>query len=498
MPLLLPSHVDVAVIGGGPAGSSAARLLSDWGHSVLLVDRGAGRNPLAESLPPSATRLLETIGVRQAVDEAGFVTATGNTVWWGDGVMRIEPFPEGKRGYQVLSTTFDAVLRQHAAKGGARVLQPATALGVGTVGSVGDEAHLVTIELDGARHEVRATWVLDCTGRAGFMSRTVSRRVERAARTVALVGVWERDGGWELPDETHTLVESSPRGWGWSIPVSATTRFFTVMLDPGHARVADRGGAAAQYSEEVARLPALGEVAARGRLTAPPWACDATPYAHQPVVAPRTLLVGDAASCIDPLSSFGVKKALATGWLAAITVNTARRSPHLTVQATTFYAEREREFERAASQRLAALSRDAMGPGDSPFWESRAALAEDGDDDDMVQRLRRDADVLQAFEQLKERPSVALRRSGHYREEPRLLIRGNQMALEPHLTMSPFSHGLRYLRGVDLVTVAAIATTESDVGGMYDHYVRRNGPISLPDFLGALSVLVGKGGLEFT
>ena len=64
--------------------------------------------------------------------------------------------------------------------------------------------------------------------------------------------------------------------------------------------------------------------------------------------------------------------------------------------------------------------------------------------------------------------------------------------------MSPFSHGLRYLRGVDLVTVAAIATTESDVGGMYDHYVRRNGPISLPDFLGALSVLVGKGGLEFT
>ena len=158
MPLLLPSHVDVAVIGGGPAGSSAARLLSDWGHSVLLVDRGAGRNPLAESLPPSATRLLEAIGVRQAVDEAGFVTATGNTVWWGNGEMRIEPFPEGKRGYQVLSTTFDAVLRQHAAKGGARVLQPATALGVATGGSVGDDAHLVTIELDGARHEVRATW----------------------------------------------------------------------------------------------------------------------------------------------------------------------------------------------------------------------------------------------------------------------------------------------------------------------------------------------------
>ena len=472
-------------------------MLAEWGYSVLLVDRGAGRNPLAESLPPSASSLLETIGVRQAIDGAGFVRASGNTVWWGDGAARVEQFPQGRLGYQVLSTAFDEVLRRHAAGSGVRVLQPATALAVRRGPDSDDETHVVTIESGVARHEVRAGWVLDCTGRAALTSRSVSRRLERSARTVALIGVWEREGGWALPDESHTLVESSPRGWGWSIPVTRTARYFAVMLDPSHDRVADRAGVEAQYAGELARMPALGEVAARGRMTGRPWACDATPYAHEPVVGERTLLVGDAASCIDPLSSFGVKKALASGWLAAVTVNTARRSPALAAQATQFYAEREREFERSAARRLAPVSRDALARGDSPFWEARAAAGGDGEDD-VVGTLRQDPDVLRAFEELKGRTSASLRKSAAYREEDRLLIRGDRMALEPHLTSPPFRGGIRYLRGVDLVALASIATVGCDVGRMYESYGRRIGPAPLPDFLGALSVLVGKGALEFT
>lgn len=72
------------------------------------------------------------------------------------------------------------------------------------------------------------------------------------------------------------------------------------------------------------------------------------------------------------------------------------------------------------------------------------------------------------------------------------------MSLEPHLTSAPFHGGIRYLRGVDLVAVASIAIMDGDVGRMYESYVRRFGPAPLPDFLGALSVLVGKGALEFT
>ncbi|MEO6445801.1 MAG: FAD-dependent monooxygenase [Gemmatimonadaceae bacterium] len=493
MPSHIPQRVHVAVLGGGPAGAAAAHLLADWGHDVLLVDRGSGRKALAESLPPSALPLLETLGVREAVDRAGFVHATGNTVWWGNGEMRVEAFPAGRRGYQVLSSAFDALLRTHASAAGAVVHERATALRVS--GAPG-EPRQVTIDVAGVHREVQADWVLDCTGRAAILARHVSRRSAPAVRTLALLGVWQREGGWDLPDESHTLVESSTRGWAWSIPVSSTARYFTVMLDPAHAVVADREGAATQYEEELARMPALGGIAARGRLASPPWACDATPYAHETLVSERALLVGDAASCIDPLSSFGVKKALASGWLAAIAVNTALRSPAFAGGAMEFFARREREVAQAATARLATLSRDALEGGASAFWTARAALADEPEAGDPAEALRRDPEVLAAFERLKAQPTVSLTKSARFRQENLLLIRDHQLVPELHLTTPPFLEGVRYLRGVDVLAVAEIATNEADVGVMYESYVRRHGRATLPDFLGALSVLLGKGVLD--
>ena len=67
----MPLLADVAVIGGGPAGSAAARLLASWGHSVVLASRPARQPALAESLPPSCTKLFDEIGVRAAIDRAG-------------------------------------------------------------------------------------------------------------------------------------------------------------------------------------------------------------------------------------------------------------------------------------------------------------------------------------------------------------------------------------------------------------------------------------------
>jgi len=53
---------DVVVVGAGPAGAAAARLLASWGHSVAIVTRAPTNRALAESLPPSCTRLLDRLG----------------------------------------------------------------------------------------------------------------------------------------------------------------------------------------------------------------------------------------------------------------------------------------------------------------------------------------------------------------------------------------------------------------------------------------------------
>src|SRR5215510_10531299 len=106
------SDVDVIVIGGGPAGAAAARLLSLWGYSVRLLTKPADvSRGAAESLPPSTRKLLVTIGVLDRVERAGFYRTTGNTVWWGERHGEVErfdasPASEGVEatlnGYQVL------------------------------------------------------------------------------------------------------------------------------------------------------------------------------------------------------------------------------------------------------------------------------------------------------------------------------------------------------------------------------------------------------------
>src|SRR5688572_12688601 len=92
-------NASIVVIGGGPAGSAAARLLASWGHDVTVLARKSGDRGLGESLPPSCVALLARIGITD-LDTPGFLRSTGNTVRWG-GEERVEPFAPGVHGYQV-------------------------------------------------------------------------------------------------------------------------------------------------------------------------------------------------------------------------------------------------------------------------------------------------------------------------------------------------------------------------------------------------------------
>src|SRR4029077_7563734 len=126
-------QVDVAVLGAGPAGAAAARLLAMWGHSVVVLNRLPRHPPLAESLPPSCGKLFDEMGARSLVDSAGFVRATGNTVYWADRERRVEMFDAGHRGYQVSRDAFDALLLD-AARAVRAMARDASVRGVESLG----------------------------------------------------------------------------------------------------------------------------------------------------------------------------------------------------------------------------------------------------------------------------------------------------------------------------------------------------------------------------
>lgn len=495
---MVTSH-EVAIVGGGPAGSAAARLLASWGHRVILLDRRAkalrhistarDRSVLAESIPPSCRKLFSAIGVLEAIDAAGWYRSTGNTVWWGSDEPRAEMFAADTTGYQIDRRFFDLLLRKLAVAAGAELRE----LHVRDV-RVSEDSAVVSADDD----LVQALFVLDCSGRAGVLARRGWRiDVPGHPRTVGLVGVWTRTDGWQGVDPTHTLVESYGDGWAWSVPLSAQLRYVTTMVDPQRTELV-RGRAATEvYLAELRKARNLSRLVADASLDGQPWGCDASVYVAKTYAAKPVLLVGDAASFIDPLSSYGIKKALASAWLAAVAVHTALRMPSMTTAAFEFFAAREAEMAAALLAQARAHFTEAASTHTNPFWTDRAAIVDlPGSAEPDVRVLRDDDRVQRAFAGLKARPGIALRAGATLRVETRPIVRGHLIVMEERLFPPALPGGVRFLRDVDAAGLLALAPAHDQVAALFEAYNRRFPPVALPDFLGALAVMLAFGVLE--
>ena len=546
-----PALVDVVIIGGGPAGTAAARMLSGKGWSVLLLTREPTPDrELAESLPPSSRKIFEALGFEGRIAEAGFLESTGNSVVWGSSTFQARPFSDG-RGWQVERGRLARTLLEGASEAGADVRTNATVRRVDlperTRAEGGGPAR-VHYELRGKEGDpnhppltVQATFVLDASGRAGVLASGGFRDPGEHPPTTALVGVWEAVGSWGIEDPTHTLVESYRDGWAWSVPVDRTRRYFTAMVDPEITELQREHGLEALYLRELAKTGATARLLVRGRLTGRPSAWGATPYGAHRFQGPGFLLLGDAAAFLDPLSSFGVKKALASGWLGAVAVHTALLDPSREALAMDFFERRERAAAESFHTQTRAFYELAGQAHSHPFWTRRSApdLAgpssagrggrKAGDDaapfDDRplphtdealsgapdVRRLREEAKVLTAFAELRSASSVRLQAAPELAWTEGPAVREEVVVLEPKLALPSFPEGLRYLREVDVVRLlelvrepvarkprgggAGAHANGWDVPSLHTAYARSDRSIPLPDFLGALSVLLAEGAL---
>jgi len=488
---------DAVIIGGGPAGAAAGRLLASWGHSVVLLEKGSDpARGLAESIPPSTQKLLEQIGVRDAVDRAGFIRARGNTVWWASRERRVEAF-DAAPGYQVFRPDFDRVLLGCATDAGVQVHSRAQVRHVALDGHAegprpaeGDRVR-VDYEQDGALATQSARFVLDCSGRAGVVGRRF-RVADPCHRTCALVGVWDKtDGGsWGLPDETHTVVETFADGWAWSVPTATSTRHIGAMVGRAFDEQDQERTLAGAYRSALGRTIEIAKlVNARGgaslrRL----WACDASLYSSTTYAGPNFALVGDAGSFIDPLSSFGVKKALASAWIAAVAVHTALVHPERAAIAMDFFSNWERHVYASHRRATQGFAQAASERHSHPYWDRRAALLSGQELDEVELDAAQDPAVRRAFEAFKAAPRIDLVMSAGARLEQRPVIRGDEIVLEPAL-----AGGMRYAGNVDLLKLAQMAPLHAHVPDLFEAYCRACPPVPLPSVVGGLSLLVAKG-----
>lgn len=467
---------DVLILGAGPAGCTAARLLALWGHQVRLIAKphAAGAVGLAESLTPSCGKFFDLLGIRDAIDAAGFVPTTGNTVWWGSSTPRVETFADGAWGWQVTAPRLEGVMQTAAAEAGVRI----------------EERLLTPDDAEGLPGRVR----IDCTGRAGVLARSRAGRVaEPGHRTVALSAVWRREGAWPLPDASHTLIESYADGWAWSVPIDRNRRAVAVMVDPRTSSLARGDGALATYLAELQKTTRFRELLSGAAHEGGPVGWDASMYHAAHYAGDDWLVAGDAASFVDPLSSAGVKKALASGWLAAIVAHTSLTNPAMGPVARQFFADREAEmYASFLALTKIYLHEAAMGQA-HPFWAERAEAREI--DERRARQARERAAVEAAYARLRAAPELAASRGPHVRIDPRPAIGGSTIVLEPRLVTDDDPTGVRFLHDVDVVTLVELAPSYRQVPDLFEACVRRAGPMDLAAFLTTLATAVARGWL---
>lgn len=454
---------EILIVGGGPAAATAARLLALWGREVLVVARpDMGEPELPVSLTPSCRKFFDLMGISPVIDAAGFVKSSGHTVWWG-GSERVEPFANGQHGWQLGTAQLSQVMLATAESAGARVHRAAL---------TSDE----TLAWP-------ATVRIDATGRAGVLARPLGqRRYEPGHRTVALIGTWRRDDDWPLANPSHTLLESYADGWGWSVPIAGDARALAVMVDPQTTQLTRGEGATAVYLAEIAKMPHLSQAFRGSALIGRPTGWDASIYVAERMTGDGWLLAGDANAFVDPLSSAGVRKAMASGWLAAVAVNTALTHPPLAATAYGFFAARE----RATYAQFLALTRQFLLDGapapEHPFWADRTEAAPADDR----------ALVLAAFERLRAADGLALRLAPEVSFAARPALTERAIVLEERLVTPLVPDGVRYLDGVDVVTLVRLAPGCRDVPNLFEEYVRSAGAIDLPAFLKTLATAVAR------
>lgn len=300
---------DVVVIGGGPAGSTAAERLASRGYSVLLLDRGGRVKPCGGAIPP---RLIKDFTIPDHLLVARARMA--RMVSPGNNKVDI-PIENGFVG-MVNRQDFDEWLRERAAQHGAvrrvgsfeRLTRDEDGVSV-----VHYQARARSMRGDSTPARVRARAVIGADGARSEVARQAIPGAERTRYVFAYHEIVK------TPDPLPAGYDSSrcdvfyqghlsPDFYGWIFPHGDTMSIGTGSADKGFSL----RGAVGQLRESVGLQS--GETLRR----------EGAPIPMKPLPCwdngRDVVLAGDAAGVVAPASGEGIYYAMVGGELAGAAV----------------------------------------------------------------------------------------------------------------------------------------------------------------------------------
>ena len=338
---------DVAIIGGGPAGSTAAALLALAGRRVIVFEREKfPRFHIGESLLPFSMKAFTRLGLHEKFLRAGFMKKFGGEIVGACSESGTKfYFKDGYRSqtdhaYQVTRGDFDKVLLDHAVECGAEVHEETS---VDQVEFSNDEVEL-GIKCNGSFHSIRARYVIDASGRTSVLGRKFKIKktydhLQKLSIFAHYDGVWRAEG----IDGTLTVLIRAIDRWFWLIPLSAERTSVGVVLDSEAFRNSKLR--AEDFLEQaLSEQPIIAKRMTDARRVSQVYVEADFSYRSARLHGDRWLLAGDAAGFIDPIFSSGVFLAVFSGELCADVLNEVLDHPR---KARRLFAGYERAVNRA-------------------------------------------------------------------------------------------------------------------------------------------------------
>ena len=342
------ADAEVIVVGGGPGGSTVAAELAGLGHRVVLLDKAnfPRHKACSEYINPGGARILRELGIESEVLAAGAHRMEAMQVHAPNGERFVANFDRAETGQAALGLsrwTFDNLLLDRAKAAGVEVREGTQ---VRSVVTVGDRATGVEIRVNGLHETLSAPLIIGADGRNSVVTRSLGLDAPvRWPDKTGLVAHYRGVTGLDRWGEMHV-------GSGFYAGLAPLENgLFNVAVVSSSNTIRQRSGSIDHYFDQcLESLSAVASKLAAAERVGTIRGVGSMAHRVNRTTGDGYLLVGDAASFLDPFTGEGIYEALRAARLAAPIASAALKSGEVTTASLEPYRRARRQAFTAKRQ----------------------------------------------------------------------------------------------------------------------------------------------------